>query len=288
MRPPVTVVLVHRNQPARCVDTGRRFLASDVPVRLLVVDNGSPPAALAEVARGLPGAACIELGANTGFGPAANAGFRAWLAEGPAAGELCALAPHDALPEPDCVRLLAEAMEARPRAGLACAEVGEPRTPALDPYFGGITLPRRSSEGWEDAGYPHGTLLMARRACLEQIGLFDERYFAYCEEADLGARATAAGWEVGIVWGARVRNPSISHSRVVNDYLMMRNTLLFVREHSGRYHAGIRLLLAVWQTAVGALSARHRPPIFSARGRWLAMRDFLRGRVGPPPAALLP
>ena len=32
-------------------------------------------------------------------------------------------------------------------------------------------------------------LLLARRACLAEVGLFDERYFAYCEEADLALRA---------------------------------------------------------------------------------------------------
>ena len=48
------------------------------------------------------------------------------------------------------------------------------------------------TEGWEPVDYPHGTLLLARRACLEDVGLFDERYFSYCEEADLGLRARAA------------------------------------------------------------------------------------------------
>ena len=44
-------------------------------------------------------------------------------------------------------------------------------------------------------------MLFARRGALEDVGLFDERYFAYCEEADLGLRAVAAGWEVGLVRG---------------------------------------------------------------------------------------
>ena len=282
---PVRVVLVHREQPERCIRTAHAFLAQDVDVDLTIVDNGSSSVALEALRAALPDVEILELGENTGFGPGANAGLRKWLDEGD--GEWCALAPHDALPEPGAVRALVEAAMARARAGLACAEFGEPLRPVLDPYFGGIQLPRqRAEDGWEDAGYPHGTLMLLGRRCLEDIGLFDERYFAYCEEAELGARARARGWEVGIVWGARVDNPSISSNAVLNDYLMMRNTLLLVREQSGRYKVTVRFLMALYQTAFWAFSSRKRPPIFSARGRFLGMRDFLRRRYGPPPTLL--
>src|SRR5438094_454128 len=142
-------------------------------------------------------------------------------------------------------------------------------------------------EGWEAAAFPHGTLLMARRACLQQIGLFDERYFAYCEEADLGVRARHHGWEVGVVWGAVVINPDWGSSKVA-DYLMLRNSLLFVRTYSGRYHAFIRFLIAIGQAARTAAQPQHqRPPQFSLRGRLLALADFARSRYGEPPAILL-
>src|SRR5207253_10955484 len=73
--------------------------------------------------------------------------------------------------------------------------------------------------------------MLVRRGCLQEVGLFDERYFAYCEEADLGVRATRAGWEVGVVWHALVRNPSLSVSVAAVEYLKLRNTLLLVRQH---------------------------------------------------------
>src|SRR5690606_9624971 len=130
----------------------------------------------------------------------------------------------------------------RPRLGLLSADVGDGATPVVDPYFGGITRPAAVSEGFEAADHPHGTLMIARRGLLEDVGLFDERYFAYVEEADLGLRARAAGWEVGLVRGARVHNPDVGTRGADVAYLQLRNTLLLVREHSGRYHAGIRML----------------------------------------------
>ncbi|MCI3948336.1 MAG: putative glycosyl transferase [Acidimicrobiales bacterium] len=268
--------------------TGRLLRDQGVD-RLVVVDNGSPAGDVAAVRAGLPGAEVLELGRNTGFGPAANAGLARWLGEGPGAGEWVVVCPHDATPEPGCVGALVAAAEARPRAGLASAEYGDGdrlARPVVDRYFGGILGPTDRRPGWEAAGHPHGTLLLARRACLAEVGLFDERYFAYCEEADLGERARRAGWEVGIVWGAVVRNPGMSSEVGVPEYLMLRNSLLLVRSHFGRYPAFIRFTMAAWSTARGVLRPERRPPFWHLPARRLAMRDFLQGRYGPPPEEL--
>ncbi len=250
---------------------------------MLIVDNGSSPDAIAAVRR-VPNAEVLATGANLGFGPGANVGLRRWLESD--WGEWVVVVPHDALPAPQCLQRLLDAANARPRAGMASAEYGEGGVPVVDRYFGGILAPSERRPGWEDAGHPHGTLLLARRQCLEEIGLFDERYFAYCEEADLGVRARKAGWEVGIVWGAVVRNPAIGSHHAAVDYLKLRNTLLLVRDHSGRYPATIRLLMAIGTTAWFGVLRRRRPPLFSFRARVLAMADFLRGRFGPPPPEL--
>jgi len=290
--PAVAVVVVHWNQPERCAATLEHLAHQGVSVWAIVVDNGSTSAALASLRAAVtaatrPGvtAELIELGRNTGFGPAANTGLRRWLRDGD--GTWAAVMPHDALAHEDTLSRLIEAAEARPRAGLACADVGDGQTPVIDPYFGGMTVPARTDEGWEPVGYPHGTLLLARRECLEQIGVFDERFFAYCEEADLAIRATAAGWEIGLVRGVRVTNSAMKGGNPAVDYLRLRNTLHLVREHSGRYHAFIRLCIAGLQLVRAEVQPSSRPLFFSARGRLWAMADFLRGRFGPPPPRLL-
>ena len=45
------------------------------------------------------------------------------------------------------------------------------------------------------AGWLSGSCLLVRRKAFEQIGGFDERYFMYFEDVDLGARMQQAGWE---------------------------------------------------------------------------------------------
>ena len=273
--PPTTVVVIHRNRVERLAATIRALDHQTVPVRIVLVDSGSTPEAHRDAVALLPpGSSVVQMGRNGGFGPSANAGWRRFLAEHD--GEWVGLCPHDALPAPDAVERILAAVEDRPRAGLACGDFGDGATPVIDPYFGAISAPAGTDEGWDPADYPHGTLLFARRGFLEDVGLFDERFFAYCEEADLGLRAHAAGWEVGLVRGAMVANPDMSTASPAVDYLMVRNTLLLVRQHSGRYKAFIRFVMACSQAA----TERGRNPYHDTRARLLALRDFALGRVG--------
>ncbi len=278
-----TVVLVHREQPEACVTSSRALQAQGADI--LIVDNGSSAGARAHMRKHIPDATFVWLDANTGFGPAANAGFRQWLANGD--GDWVGLGPHDVLPEADCLPRLLAAVASRPRAGLVSAEFGTAEKPVVDPYFGGIQRPATRGTGWEDAGHPHGTFMLARRQCLTDIGLFDERYFAYCEEADLGQRARAAGWEVGIVWDAIVRNPNQASPMPLVEYLMLRNSLLLVRTHFGRYRTFIRICWAIVNTARLGLQPSQRTDWYAPRARARALVDFLRGRFGPPPAAFM-
>ncbi len=256
-------------------------------MRVVVVDNGSASEALDQVRAGLPsGVDLVALPENRGFGPGANAGFRHVLAH-PQAGDVDWVGPGSPrrragrrLPGPHAGGGGAE----RPRAGLASADFGDGATPIVDPYFGGILAPATVAEGWEPAGHPHGTLMLARRALLEEVGLFDERYFAYCEEADLALRGAAAGWETGLVRGAIVVNPDLGTRVAVIDYLQLRNTLLLVREHSGRYHATIRALLAIGQLTVGLLSPSRRGPYWDPRARVRALVDHAARSVRPATA----
>ncbi len=277
----VGLVLVHWNQPDRCKRTIEAFEAQSVSLDIVVVDNGSRAEVLAELRAFRPSLFVLELGSNHGFGPAANAGLRRLLEH--SACDYLGVAPHDALPAPDCVEEIVRELDARPDAGLACADVGDGVTPYINPYLGGISVPARVQRGWEPADYVHGTLLLARRRCLDEIGLFDERFFAYGEEVEIGARARAARWEVGLVRGARVVNPTSRLGVRAVDYLMERNTLLIVRELSGRTHALTRFAIAVVGLVRGLLKPSVRPLLFAPPARLRGFLDYARGRYGAPP-----
>jgi N-acetylglucosaminyl-diphospho-decaprenol L-rhamnosyltransferase len=292
----IRVVVVHWNQAKECLATVERFRSGSVPVRLTVVDNGSERAQLSELHSGVAALAgvggpveVLEVGANSGFGPGANAGLRRFL-EDPGDGEWVVVAPHDVDPAPDCLATMLAAARAEPLAGLLCADVGDGMTPVIDPYFGGMVVPAvpASDPGprWEEVDYPHGTLLMARRNCLAEVGLFDDRFFSYCEEAELALRARRGGWRIGLVRGAMVRNVHLGSSVALVDYLQTRNTLLLVQEMSGWYHAFIRTLITLIQVARGLVDPSSRPLVFDARARLRGLADFGLRRFGPPPGSI--
>ena len=282
---PLGVVLIHRNRPETVAASVEAFAAQGVPVSVTVVDNSDDPAVTEHLRRLLPpDVEVLATGTNAGFGPGANVGLRHWLRQGH--GEWVAVAPHDALPAEGCLALLLDEARRHPDAGLVSAEFGAgfDLVPAIDWVIGGFYRPARRGAGWQEVDYPHGTLMLARRATLEEVGLFDERYFAYCEEVDLALRARAAGWKVGMVWGAVVANGSLP-AQLVADYLQLRNTLLLIRSRFGRWPTFVRALLAV----SGALGRARRDRAHAGlhlRLEARAVADFLRGRFGPPPPAV--
>src|SRR5262245_50120170 len=147
----VRVVLVHWNQPDRLRRTVDAFRASEgTDVRITVVDNASTIGPDRDVTD-LPDVDVVQSGANLGFGPGANVGLRRFV-DDPDDGPYVAVAPHDALPAPDCLPRIVAALDERPDAGLACADYGDGVTPVVDPYFGGIPAPATVTEGWEPAG----------------------------------------------------------------------------------------------------------------------------------------
>ena len=282
---PVSVVVIHRNRADAIERTVTAFADQTIATRIIVVDNGSDPAAV-EALPGLIGEAELVLtGSNLGFGPGGNVGIRRWLRDHDT--DWLAIAPHDALPEPDTLERMLDELADRPTVGMASADVGDGKVPVIDPYLGTIDAEPTVDEGFEPSGYPHGTLMLVRRGCIEDVGLFDERYFAYCEESELALRAKDRGWGCGLIRGAVVRNPGMSASIERVAYLQLRNTLLMLREHFGRRQAWFRIGVALVQIPMGMVHPPARGLHWSPAGRLKAVRDYVRGRFGPPPDDVL-
>ncbi|NNE73255.1 MAG: glycosyltransferase [Acidimicrobiales bacterium] len=286
-REPIRMILVHWNRPEVCLATLHRFRAQTADVALAVVDNGSTAKNLAILKAGLaPDVVLLEQPTNTGFGPGANTGLRYWLEHD--SWEWAGVAPHDADAANDALEVIVDGLATQPDVGLVSADVGDGFTPVVQPFLGAIDAPQTKSEGFESGDYAHGTLHLFRRPCVEEIGLFDERYFAYCEEADLGLRAKARGWRVGVMRGAEVRNPMVKTPHPVVDYLQERNTLLLLADHYGPRQVLFRTGVSLWQLISGPFNPKGRNHFWTAKSRILALRDAALRRWGRPPPSILP
>jgi hypothetical protein len=282
---PVPVFIAHHDRAQACLRALAALRGQDVPVQIVVVDNGSRAAERASLAAGLNGADLIPLAQNAGYGPALNVPLRAWLAADGAA-TAAIVAPHDVLPRRDCVRLLLEALAADEHLGIVSAVTGAPHRAVVSrlrgPYLAGHPVGR----GVMLQDFPHGMLFAVRRTCLERIGVFDERFFAYGCEIELGCRARRAGWRVGARWEAVAENPETTVPAGLAAYLHARNTIAITREVRGLGWGLLRTAVMLANTARLTVWPRARPRAYSATARLRAALDAWRGRMGPPPPDL--
>jgi N-acetylglucosaminyl-diphospho-decaprenol L-rhamnosyltransferase len=280
---PVSLFVVHWNQPAECFATIEALRAQEIPLDVTVIDNASKPEAweILETRLG-PEIQLIRLDRNRGWGGALNIALKNWLEQ--RTNRYCIISAHDAVPAADCLRLLIEAAEADPRIGIACPQYHDPLIARFSPWRGVIpervpALPRGVAQAVDAA---HGTLMLCRRECIQQIGLFDERYFAYGDEHELGMRARRNGWKVVMVWGAIVTNPGTSTESPLRSYLFARNSLLLVRDYAGWWSALLRAAMILLNTVRLKLQSPGGDFAFSARARFQAVRDYFAGRWGKP------
>ncbi len=169
---------------------------------IIVVDNASPDATAAIVARDFPQVKLVRTPRNLGVAGGNNAGFRA------ASGDILILTNVDTKPEPQWVEILVRTLQADPTIGVASSKLLYPE--GTIQYAGGIVDPQQGFARHASVGAPNnadltlrqidfatGASLAIRRSTLEQIGLEDEAYFPIdYEDSDLCYRARLAGWRV--------------------------------------------------------------------------------------------
>ncbi|ADU47701.1 glycosyltransferase [Intrasporangium calvum] len=165
---------------------------------VLVVDNSSSPEVRA-VCSAL-GVRYVDPGHNGGFAAGVNVGLR----ERRSADSDVLLLNPDARIEPSGIRLLAEALRARP--DLASVS---PRLLAPDGDEERVLWPFPTPRGaWLDAvglgrhrrgEFAIGAVLLLRAEAISAIGGFDESFFLYAEETDWAYRAARRGWHHAVV-----------------------------------------------------------------------------------------
>jgi len=276
---PIPLFILHWNQPRLCLETIARFREQKAPIVLTVIDNGSKPVNRLELERSLPeGVRYVSLEKNLGWGGAFNIVLKNWLSNEP--GEFCFISAHDALAESECLNRLIEALHFDQRLGIVSPQDGVDHLPVFSPIKGPklIKVDPRPYGTVEPAHWVHGTLMGFRKACLKEIGLFDDRYFAYGDELEICLRANRAGWTTAIVWSAVVKNPGTSVPTSPLIYLQTRGTLLEASDYGGKLSGLTRAVLILVNTM--RLVAARRLTNEAAIARVRAVRDFLLGNLG--------
>jgi GT2 family glycosyltransferase len=168
----------------------------------ILIDNGSRDGSVAFVRDHFPQVTIIGFGENRGFSAAVNAGILA------SEGRYIALLNNDTEIDRLWLKELVATLDANPEVGSVASKVlfhSDPHTvnSAGDEFsVFGVPYQRRLMRGDRDHfNEPRyvfsacGAAALYRRELFEKIGLFDEVFFAYQEDVDLGFRSQLAGYK---------------------------------------------------------------------------------------------
>lgn len=122
-----------------------------------------------------------------------------------------------------------------------------------------------------ETDFTTGCCVIFPRQALENVGLYDKRYFAYLEDADLSQRMRDAGWKVLYTPNAHLWHKVSQSSGIgsdLNDYFLTRNRMLF-----GFKYSRLRTKLALVRESFRLLLA-------GRKWQKIGVRDFYLGRFG--------
>lgn len=280
-RPRASVVIPNWNGsqhlPA-CLDSLRSQV--DGQPEVIVVDNASSDGSQQLVFEQYPEVRLLALERNLGLTGGNNAGFRA------AGGEILISLNNDTEVAPHFVEALVTALEDHPEAGMAAAKMmlfdrRDTIHSAGDGYgVDGIPFNRgvwqRDEGQFDQAGWIFGGCggaVAYRRAMLDQVGMFDESFFMYCEDVDLNWRSHLAGWSCWYTPEAVVYHKlSATGGGPIASFYTGRNTLWVIAKN---YPGG--LLRKYWPRIAGAQWAVMCNALRACRGQ--AARARLRGQI---------
>lgn len=237
------------------------LLAAHVPPeKIFVIDNGSKERI--DTLRSDARISLIELPRNSGFCGGVNVGIKAALAAG------CThvwLVNADVRVDGDTLRELLAAVDANPGAGALSPVIyfadDRRRVQHVASYLNRATGVHREDEtlgnerfitSSQDKGDETlmlwGTALLLSAACIQKVGCFDERFFAYGEDSDYCLRVKHAGFDLVVATSSRVfhGNPITGRRAPHYYYYTSRNVFLF---NYKSFSLGMATRLSYWHLA---------------------------------------
>ena len=182
------------------------------PTHILVVDNNSSDDSLLHI-NGLQGITVLQVATNIGFAAGNNLALSYYDTE------FVALLNPDAFPEPDWLEKLLRAAETNPgTVAFGSRQLSHHEPSRLDGigddyHLSGLVWRKRHAATQTETDLkateifsPCAAAALYRRSALEEIGFFDEDYFCYVEDVDLGFRLRLAGYKAMYVPDAVVRH----------------------------------------------------------------------------------
>ncbi|MBI5468711.1 MAG: glycosyltransferase family 2 protein [Deltaproteobacteria bacterium] len=293
----VFVIVLNWNGYQDTIECVESLKGVDYPgLEIIIIENGSTDGSEEMIRKRFPELTVIQTGVNLGFAGGSNAGLRHALSSG---ADYMVLLNNDTTVDPSFVKELVRAAQTDERIGLLSSKVYFYGAPEVLWYAGGGFNPwlgwgRMRGYGRRDDGQFDAveetdraggcSLMLTRRFC-EKVGLFDEEYFCYCEDLDLGIRAKRAGFKVMYVPSSKVWHKESKSTggstAAVSLYYTVRNTLKCV-DKNNPLPFFLRMARYASLLAISFLSlfTMKTPKIQGVKRIYQGARDYFQQRFG--------
>lgn len=204
---------------------------------VVVVDNGSTDDSLEDAKRSFPDYTYISKSTNTGFAAGMNTGIKYALAKGH---DFIWLMNYDAEVQPESLNKLIEACQQDQKRALLSPLILDT---AQKVWFSGGKInyfrmrvehetSRRLPLGSYQTEFLTGCALLVKRKVFENIGLLDERFFLYYEDAEFSKRAQKRGYSLWVTPEAVVVHEEKSTLNTKKLYYLVHYGMLFFAIHT--------------------------------------------------------
>lgn len=215
--------------------------STNIHPMIIIIDNASRDASLEDCKNKFPNLIYIYNSHNIGFGAAANIGIRYALERNASTITLC---NPDAVLNKNCAQKLISIVQTK-KAHIVSPVIYNDAACNKIWFAGGIIsflrlhathqkmLMPPTQELYYDTDYITGCVMVVHADVFKKIGLFDERFFLYYEDADLSLRARNVGYILGIVKDAKAYHHEVSENFKENKtYFLVLSGLLFFHKHA--------------------------------------------------------
>lgn len=303
-QPLVAIIVLNWRKPAETLACLQSLARCTYPnAQVVVVDNGSGDDSVALIRRGFPQVPILETGANLGYAGGNNVGVRYALEQG---ADAVLILNNDIVVAPGFLEPLLAVALPPAEPVIATAAVCEMARPDILWALGadidwrdGSPVRLHSEEpyaGWQGVpplrvGYAAGSAMLAPRCVWETVGLIEETFFLYYEEADWCMQAQRAGFHIlavpdSVVWHEVAAQQGRGSPTVT--YYMTRNALWFLRRNLSMHQrrgAMLRVALrAHWHMLGDLKNGQAARALARLQGVW----DYANGRTGPRPVGSRP
>jgi GT2 family glycosyltransferase len=248
----------------------------DFELEVVVVDNGSKFPFVLNSQEKKEHIRLIRSDENTGFSGGNNIGIEKVLGLG---ADYVLIINNDTIVDPDLVKNLIAVLERDEKIGITVPKIyfakghefhkdryAKDELGKVFWYAGGSTdwdnvksihrgvdeVDEGQYDTTDEISFATGCCMLFRREALEKVGLFDEKYFLYYEDADISERMRNAGYDIYYAPDAVLYHVNAASSggagNNLQDYFMTRNRMIF-----GMKYAPLRTKLALLRESVRLL-----------------------------------